>query len=39
MACFQCEQTVKPNGCSKVGVCAKTPLQAALQDMIVFGLA
>jgi hydroxylamine reductase len=39
MTCYQCEQTIKPNGCTKVGVCTKDPLTAALQDLIIFGLA
>ncbi|KAH0570651.1 Hybrid cluster protein 1 [Spironucleus salmonicida] len=37
MFCFQCEQTVKPNGCQKVGVCSKTPLISSLQDLIISG--
>lgn len=39
MNCMQCEQTVKPGGCGKVGVCTKTPQMAALQDLILFGCA
>eukprot|EP00760_Papus_ankaliazontas_P031561 PhM_4_TR5338/c0_g1_i1/m.77777/K05601/hcp; hydroxylamine reductase len=35
MFCFQCEQTQKGKGCSKVGVCGKTPQVAALQDLTV----
>lgn len=37
MFCFQCEQTLKGRGCTKVGVCGKTPRVAALQDLCVHG--
>lgn len=36
MFCFQCEQTVLGKGCTKIGVCGKTPETAALQDLLVF---
>ncbi|CAL6004607.1 Hybrid_cluster protein 2 [Hexamita inflata] len=39
MQCYQCEQTVKPNGCTTVGVCTKEPLISAIQDLIVYGCA
>ena len=35
MFCFQCEQTFSGKGCSKVGVCGKTPRVAKLQDLTV----
>ena len=35
MFCYQCEQTVGGKGCTKVGVCGKTPDVAALQDLLV----
>ncbi len=35
MFCYQCEQTVGGAGCTKVGVCGKTPEAAALQDVMV----
>lgn len=35
MFCFQCEQTVGGKGCTKVGVCGKTPDVASLQDLLV----
>jgi len=38
MFCFQCEQTAKGEGCTKVGVCGKTPDVAALQDLLVYAL-
>jgi len=38
MFCFQCEQTARPNGCQKVGVCGKKPDVAALQDLLVYML-
>ena len=33
MFCFQCEQTAKGEGCTKIGVCGKEPDVAALQDL------
>ncbi len=38
MFCYQCEQTAKGEGCSKVGVCGKQPDVAALQDLLVYTL-
>jgi len=35
MFCFQCEQTAKGEGCTKIGVCGKTPDTAALQDLLI----
>ncbi|MFZ7127264.1 MAG: hydroxylamine reductase [Desulfobacterales bacterium] len=35
MFCFQCEQTAKGEGCTKLGVCGKTPDTAALQDVLI----
>ena len=35
MFCFQCEQTAKGEGCTKIGVCGKTPDVAALQDLLI----
>ncbi|MDL2311194.1 hydroxylamine reductase [Peptostreptococcaceae bacterium OttesenSCG-928-C18] len=34
MFCFQCEQTAKGEGCTKVGVCGKTEATANLQDVL-----
>ena len=34
MFCFQCEQTAKGEGCTKIGVCGKHPDVAALQDLL-----
>ncbi|WP_100065569.1 hydroxylamine reductase [Miniphocaeibacter massiliensis] len=34
MFCFQCEQTAKGEGCTKVGVCGKTGETADLQDVL-----
>jgi hydroxylamine reductase len=34
MFCYQCEQTAKGEGCTKVGVCGKQPDVAALQDLL-----
>ena len=36
MFCFQCEQTAKGEGCTKLGVCGKTPDTAALQDLLIY---
>lgn len=38
MFCFQCEQTLKGKGCTRIGVCGKTPRVAALQDLTVHAL-
>ena len=38
MFCYQCEQTAKGEGCSKVGVCGKQPEVAALQDLLIYAL-
>jgi len=38
MFCYQCEQTGKGTGCTKVGVCGKQPEVAALQDLLVHAL-
>jgi hydroxylamine reductase len=38
MFCYQCEQTSKGEGCTKIGVCGKTSEVAALQDLLVYGL-
>ncbi|MGE4555669.1 MAG: hydroxylamine reductase [Desulfovibrionaceae bacterium] len=35
MFCYQCEQTAKGQGCTKIGVCGKQPDVAALQDLLV----
>ena len=32
MFCYQCEQTAKGKGCTKIGVCGKQPDVATLQD-------
>jgi len=36
MFCFQCEQTAKGEGCTKIGVCGKKPEVAALQDLLIY---
>lgn len=36
MFCYQCEQTANGKGCTKSGVCGKTPEIANLQDLLVF---
>jgi len=36
MFCFQCEQTAKGGGCTKIGVCGKQPDVAALQDLLIY---
>ncbi|MCF8104445.1 MAG: hydroxylamine reductase, partial [Desulfohalobiaceae bacterium] len=38
MFCYQCEQTAKSEGCTKVGVCGKQPEVAAMQDLLVYAL-
>ena len=36
MCCYQCEQTAGGKGCTKMGVCGKTPEIAALQDLLIY---
>ena len=38
MFCFQCEQTAGCTGCTKSGVCGKTPEIANLQDKLTGAL-
>jgi len=38
MFCFQCEQTSKGEGCTKIGVCGKQPEVAALQDLLIYAI-
>ena len=38
MFCYQCEQTAFGTGCTKVGVCGKSPEVAALQDLLTYTL-
>lgn len=35
MFCYQCQETAKGTGCTKVGVCGKNPTVAALQDLLM----
>ena len=37
MFCYQCEQTAQGTGCTKSGVCGKSPETAALQDLLLQG--
>ena len=36
MFCYQCEQTANGKGCTRQGVCGKTPEVANLQDLLIF---
>ena len=38
MFCYQCEQTMAGRGCTRIGVCGKTPEVAALQDFLIHTL-
>ncbi len=38
MFCYQCEQTAKGEGCTRMGVCGKDSDVAALQDLLVYAL-
>lgn len=38
MFCYQCEQTAGGKGCTKLGVCGKTPEIANLQDLLILQL-
>ena len=35
MFCYQCEQTAGGSGCTKFGVCGKSPETSDLQDLLV----
>ena len=36
MFCYQCEQTARGEGCTKIGVCGKNEDTAALQDSLLY---
>ncbi|WP_303814656.1 hydroxylamine reductase [Selenomonas ruminantium] len=36
MFCYQCQETAGCKGCTKMGVCGKTPEVAALQDLLIY---
>lgn len=36
MFCFQCQETARGTGCTKVGVCGKKPEVAAMQDLLIY---
>ncbi len=36
MFCYQCEETVNGTGCTKMGVCGKTPEVADIQDQLIY---
>ncbi len=36
MFCYQCQETAGCTGCTKVGVCGKTPETARMQDLLVY---
>ena len=38
MFCYQCEQTAGGTGCTKIGVCGKTPEISRLQDLLIYQL-
>lgn len=38
MFCYQCEQTSEGKGCSKFGICGKSPEVATLQDLLIYSL-
>ena len=38
MFCYQCEQTARGEGCTKVGVCGKESNVAGLQDLLIYAL-
>jgi hydroxylamine reductase len=38
MFCRQCEQTMNCTGCTKGGVCGKSPETAAVQDLLIYTL-
>jgi hydroxylamine reductase len=38
MFCYQCEQTAGGTGCTRFGVCGKSPEVASLQDLLIYAL-
>ena len=36
MFCYQCQETAGCTGCTRVGICGKTPDVAAMQDLLVY---
>jgi hydroxylamine reductase len=38
MFCYQCEQTMKGAGCTKMGVCGKEPQVSSLMDLLLHSL-
>ena len=36
MFCYQCQETAGCTGCTRAGVCGKTPEVAAMQDLLVW---
>ena len=36
MFCFQCQEAMGNQGCTKVGMCGKTADLAALQDLMIY---
>ncbi|MFC1983787.1 hydroxylamine reductase [Chloroflexota bacterium] len=38
MFCYQCEQTAKGEGCTRIGVCGKQPDVAVLQDLLLYAI-
>lgn len=38
MFCYQCEQTAKGEGCTKIGVCGKQPDVSDLQDLTAYAM-
>ncbi len=38
MFCYQCEQTAQGQGCTKGGVCGKSPQVSDLQDLLIYAL-
>ncbi|MDO5015048.1 MAG: hydroxylamine reductase [Clostridia bacterium] len=36
MFCFQCQETARGTGCTRVGVCGKRPEVAAMQDLLIY---
>ena len=36
MFCYQCQETAGCKGCTRMGVCGKTPEVAAMQDLLIY---
>ncbi|MGL5777530.1 MAG: hydroxylamine reductase, partial [Cetobacterium sp.] len=36
MFCYQCQETAKNTGCTVRGVCGKVPVEAKIEDLLIY---